>query len=285
MDLVLMNYSKNFKVAPNAKVRFSEIDASFKGKHEDKASARDELEEYAKKLHDLQALMYAENKRSLLIILQGMDASGKDGTIGHVVGSMNPQGCRVYSFKTPSVEELAHDYLWRVHQAVPRKGFVAVFNRSHYEDVLVVRVHNLVPKETWSRRYDEINAFEKELSNEGTHIVKFYLHIDKEEQLARFKDRLDDPKHQWKISESDYTEREYWGDYQKAYEEAITKCSTPYAPWYVIPSNHKWFRNLAVSQILVETLESLQMKLPAPTVNIRDIKRKYHAAVAEEKKH
>jgi PPK2 family polyphosphate:nucleotide phosphotransferase len=280
-----MNYSKNFRVVPNARVKLKEVDAGFKGKHENKASAQSELEKYAQKLHDLQALMYAENKRSLLIILQGLDASGKDGTIGHVVGAMNPQGCRVYSFKIPSAEELAHDYLWRVHQATPRKGFVAVFNRSHYEDVLVVRVHKLVPEEIWSKRYDEINAFEKQLSNEGTHIVKFYLHIDKEEQLARFKDRLDDPERQWKISEADYAEREYWGDYQKAYEEAIAKCSTHYAPWYIIPSNHKWFRNLAVSRILVDTLESLNMKRPAPTVNIRDIKRKYHAALDEEKKH
>jgi PPK2 family polyphosphate:nucleotide phosphotransferase len=179
---------------------------------------------------------------------------------------------------------LAHDYLWRIHQATPRTGYVAVFNRSHYEDVLAVRVHNLVPKETWSKRYDEIKAFEKQLSDNGTQILKFYLHIDKEEQLARFKQRLDDPKRQWKISESDYAEREYWNEYVKAYEEAINKCSTEYAPWYVIPSNHKWFRNLAVSQILVSTLESLSMKLPAPTVNIGEIKRKYHAELEEEKK-
>lgn len=279
-----MDYAKKFRVEPNSKVKLGEIDAGYKGEHEDKDSAQPELEKYAKRLHDLQYLIYAENKRSLLIILQGMDAAGKDGTISHVLTAMNPQGCRVYGFKTPSAEELAHDYLWRVHQVTPRKGYVVVFNRSHYEDVLVVRVHNLVPKEVWSKRYDEINAFERQLSDNGTHILKFYLHIDKEEQLARFKDRLDDPDRHWKISESDYAEREYWHDYQEAYEEAISKCSTDYAPWYIIPANHKWFRNLAVSQLLVDTLGSLNMKFPAPTVNIGEIKKKYHAALEEEKK-
>jgi PPK2 family polyphosphate:nucleotide phosphotransferase len=279
-----MDYSKKFRIEPNSIAKLNEIDASYKGEHEDKKSAQPDLEKHAQRLHDLQYLMYAENTRSLLIILQGMDAAGKDGTISHVLGAMNPQGCRVYCFKVPSAEELAHDYLWRVHQATPQKGYVAVFNRSHYEDVLVVRVHDLVPKEVWSRRYDEINAFESHLSNNGTHILKFYLHIDKEEQLARFRQRLEDPNRQWKISESDYTEREHWQDYQEAYEEAISKCSTNYAPWYIIPANHKWFRNLAVSQILVDTLESLSMKFPAPTVNIEEIKKKYHEALEEEKK-
>jgi PPK2 family polyphosphate:nucleotide phosphotransferase len=279
-----INYAKEFKVEPNSKVRLDEIDAGYKGEHENKDSAQPELEKHAQRLHELQYLMYAENKRSLLIVLQGMDAAGKDGTISHVLGAMNPQGCRVYGFKTPSEEELAHDFLWRIHQAAPSKGCVVVFNRSHYEDVLVVRVHNLVPKEVWSKRYDEINAFERHLFNNDTHILKFYLHIDKKEQLARFKERLDDPHRNWKISESDYTEREYWNDYQKAYEEAISRCSQDYAPWYIIPANHKWFRNLAVSQILVETLESLDMKLPKPAVNLDEIRKKYHAAVKEEKK-
>ena len=277
-----MNYIKKFKIEPNSKVRLSEIDASYKGDG-DKDSAQAELERCAQQLHDLQFLMYAENRRSLLIILQGMDAAGKDGVINHVLTAMNPQGCRVYDFKTPSTEELAHDYLWRIHQATPRKGYVAVFNRSHYEDVLAVRVHNLVLKEVWSKRYDEINAFEKELVNNGTHIIKFYLHIDKEEQLARFKQRLDDPNREWKISEADYAEREYWPDYRKAYEDAISKCSTKYAPWYIIPANRKWFRDLAVSKILVNELESLNMRFPPPTVNITEIKKKYHAALKEEK--
>lgn len=279
-----MNYAKKFKVDPNSKVKLDEIDAGYKGEHEDKESANAELEKHVQRLRELQYLMYAENKRSLLIILQALDAAGKDGTINHVLSAMNPQGCRVYGFKTPSPEELAHDYLWRIHQATPRKGYVAVFNRSHYEDVLVVRVHNLVPKEVWSKRYDEINAFEKQLTDNGTHILKFYLHIDKDEQLARFKQRLDDPNRHWKISESDYAEREYWHEYQKAYEDAISNCSTKDAPWFIIPSNHKWVRNLAVSQILVDALESLGMKFPAPTVDIAEIKRKYHAAEKEEKR-
>ena len=280
-----MDYGKRFVVEEGSKVRLSDIDAGFRGEHEDKDSAQSELDKYVEKLHNLQYLMYAENKRSLLIVLQGMDASGKDGTIRHVLGAMNPQACRVYGFKAPSAEELAHDYLWRIHHAAPRKGWVAVFNRSHYEDVLVVRVHNLVPKEVWSKRYEEINAFERELSKEGTHILKFYLHIDKAEQLDRFKKRLDEPGSRWKISESDYTEREFWEKYMEAYEEAISKCSTAHAPWYIIPSNHKWFRNLAVSQIIVEKLESLNMKFPAPTANLEEIRRKYHAALKDEKKH
>ncbi len=279
-----MNYDKEFRVEEGSKVKLDEIDPEYRGGHEDKDSAQPEVDKYVERLRQLQYLMYAENKRSLLIVLQGMDAAGKDGVISHVLGAMNPQGCCVYGFKTPSVEELAHDYLWRVHQATPRKGYVAVFNRSHYEDVLVVRVHKLVPKEVWSGRYDEINAFERELSNEGTHILKFYLHIDKDEQLARFKDRLDDSVRNWKISESDYAEREYWSQYQEAYEEAISKCSTTYAPWYVIPANRKWFRNLAVSQILVNSLESLNMKFPPPTANLAEIRRKYSTDLREEKK-
>jgi len=279
-----MDYGKRFRVEEGSRVKLDEVDAGYRGGYEDKDSAQSEVEKFLQKLHRLQYLMYAENKRSLLIVLQGMDAAGKDGTISHVLGAMNPQGCRVYGFKTPSAEELAHDYLWRIHQATPRKGYVAVFNRSHYEDVLVVRVHKLVPKEVWSKRYDEINSFERQLSNEGTHILKFYLHIDKEEQLARFKQRLDDSARHWKISESDYAEREYWQEYEEAYQDALSKCSTAYAPWYVIPSNHKWFRNLAVSQIIADTLESFDMEFPAPTANLEEIRRKYHAALKEEKK-
>jgi PPK2 family polyphosphate:nucleotide phosphotransferase len=225
--------------------------------------------------------MYAENKHALLIVLQAMDGGGKDGTIGHVVEALNPQGCSVVGFKVPTAEELAHDYLWRIHEHTPRKGHITVFNRSHYEDVLVVRVHNLVPKEIWSKRYNEINSFERELVNSGTTIVKFFLHIDKEEQLKRFRDRLDEPDKQWKISDSDYTEREFWDDYQKAYTDALSKCSFNYAPWYVIPGNHKWFRDLAVSQILVDTLEGLKMRYPEPSVDLVSIKQMYHAEVAE----
>jgi PPK2 family polyphosphate:nucleotide phosphotransferase len=249
-----LSYGKKFKVEPGSKVKLRSIDPDYKG-DADKASAEGEMEKYIRRLVELQYLMYAENKRSLLIVLQAMDAGGKDGVINSVIARMNPQGCTVTGFKAPSVDELSHDYLWRIHNAAPRKGNVAVFNRSHYEDVLIARVHNFVPKEVLSKRYDEINSFEKQLADNGTHIIKFYLYIDKEEQLARFKQRLDDPNRQWKISESDYAEREYWDEYQTAFEDAVSKCSTKQAPWYVIPSNRKWFRNLAVSQILVDTLE------------------------------
>jgi PPK2 family polyphosphate:nucleotide phosphotransferase len=277
-----MSYSNDFRVKSGTKVNLTKIDAGYHDGIDDEDKADKELEKYTARLSELQAMMYAENKHALLIVLQALDAGGKDGTIHHVMESMNPQGCSVVGFKVPTPEELAHDYLWRIHQHTPRKGQITVFNRSHYEDVLVVRVHNLVPEEVWSKRYNDINAFERTLANSGTTIVKFYLHIDKEEQLGRFRDRLDQPDKQWKISESDYSERDYWDDYQQAYTDAISKCSFNHAPWYIIPANHKWFRNLAVSQILVETLEGMKMKYPEPTVDLTEIKRLYHAEVAEE---
>jgi len=277
-----MNYSDRFRVIPGSTVNLDKIDAGFKDKHKDQASALDEIERYTKRLRALQYLLYAEGKRSLLIILQAMDAGGKDGTINHVLGNMNPQGARVYGFKVPSAEEAAHDFLWRIHKAAPQRGQVAIFNRSHYEDVLVSRVHGFVPKKVWSKRYDLINDFEKSLADSGTHILKFFLHISEDEQLRRFKQRLDDPARYWKISDSDYEEREYWDDYTKAFQDALSRCSTGHAPWFVIPANYKWFRNLAVSQIVVETLESLKMEFPKPTVDIREIKEKYHKAEEEE---
>ncbi|MEM7022559.1 MAG: polyphosphate kinase 2 family protein [Pseudomonadota bacterium] len=273
-----MNYFKRFVVKPGSNVDLGKIDADFKGEHESHKHAMPEIEQYRDKLRDLQYLMYAEGKRSLLICLQAMDAGGKDGTVNHVLSAMNPQGCSVHGFKQPSSEEAAHDFLWRIHKQCPGRGRVAVFNRSHYEDVLVVRVHKLVPKAVWARRYEEINAFEQQLVENGTHILKFYLHISKDEQLARFKQRIDDPARHWKISESDYAERKFWDDYTAAFEDALAKCSTKHAPWFVIPANHKWFRNLAVSQIIVDTLETLGMEFPAPTVDMADIRAKYHAA-------
>jgi PPK2 family polyphosphate:nucleotide phosphotransferase len=277
-----MKYSEMFRVKPGSRVRLDKIDASFMDKHKDQASALDEIEKYTKRLRELQYLLYAEGKRSLLIILQAMDAGGKDGTINHVLGNMNPQGARVYGFKVPSAEEAAHDFLWRIHKAAPQRGQVAIFNRSQYEDVLVSRVHGFVPKKVWSGRYDLINDFEKSLADNGTHILKFYLHISEDEQLRRFKQRLDDPERHWKISESDYDERECWDDYTLAFQDALSRCSTGYAPWFVVPANHKWFRNLVVSQIVVETLESLKMEFPKPTVDIREVKEKYHKAEKEE---
>ncbi len=273
-----MKYPDMFRVEPGTRVKLSQIDPDYKGDDKDQSAVQDELAKLTKRLAELQYLMYAECKRSFLIVLQAVDGGGKDGTVNHVIASMNPQGATVQPFKVPSAEELAHDYLWRIHKVTPAKGRVVVFNRSHYEDVLVVRVHGLVPPEVWSGRYDEINAFEKLLSDNGTHIIKFFLYIDKKEQLARFKQRLEDPAKQWKISESDYKEREFWDAYQNAYEDAISKCSTADAPWYIIPANHKWCRNVAISRILVATMESMGMQFPAPSVNIEEIRRQYHAA-------
>ncbi len=232
----------------------------------------------AQRLAQLQELLYAEHKRSLLICLQAMDAGGKDGTISHVVGAMNPQGCHVHSFKKPAGEELEHDFMWRAYRDLPARGEVAIFNRSHYEDVLAAKVHNLAPPKIILQRYGEINAIEKHLSENGTHILKFYLHIGKDEQLKRFKDRLDDPARHWKISAGDYSERERWGDYMVAFEDMLSNCSTAGAPWFIIPANHKWFRNFAVAQILIEYLEGLHMKFPAPTVDMAKIRKQYQKA-------
>lgn len=277
-----MNHCKEFRIAPDSRVRLEEFDPQRTDKRLKKKTALPKVEELQRRMDDLQFQLYAEQKHSLLICLQAPDAGGKDGVIRHVIGSMNPQGCHVVSFKQPSQEELAHDFLWRIERRTPRRGEVVIFNRSHYEDVLVVRVHELAPKKVWSQRYEQINEFEERLTANGTHILKFFLHISKEEQLGRFKKRLDDPARHWKISEADYAEREYWPAYEKAYEDALSKCSTDAAPWFVIPSDHKWFRNLAISQIIVETMQNIGIKVPEPTVKIAEILRKYHAAVAEE---
>ncbi len=277
-----MEYRKKFIVKPGSKVKLAKVDASFKDKHESHEHAMPEIEKYVQKMHDLQYLMYAEGKQSLLICLQGRDAAGKDGTINHVLSGMNPQGCSVTGFKVPSKEEAAHDFLWRYHRAAPARGQVAIFNRSHYEDVLVQRVHNMVPKEIWSKRYTHINNFEKTLYDNGTHILKFYLHIDPEEQLERFKQRIEDPARHWKISDGDYAERPYWDAYSEAFEAALEKCSTSYAPWFIIPSNHKWFRNLAISRIVADTMEAFGMKFPEPTADISEIRKKYHEIIEEE---
>ena len=275
-----MDYRKRFIIDPGSHVDLHGVDPSYAGPHVNEADAQKAIREYEGRMRDLQYLLYAENKRSLLIVLQSMDAGGKDGTIRHVLGAMNPQAAYVHAFKEPTPEERSHDFLWRAHRAAPARGQVAIFNRSHYEDVLIVRVHQLVPKEVWSKRYDRINEFEKNLVKAGTHILKFFLHIDPDEQLRRFKARLEDAHRQWKISESDYTERAHWDDYIRAYEAVLEQCSTRSAPWFVIPANHKWFRNLAVSQIVVETLAGLGMEYPPPSVDIAEIARKYHAAAS-----
>ena len=270
-----MRYSQQFIVKPGERVDLERIDPGFKGKHDDKKDAAGEMERDTEKLSALQYLLYAGNAHSLLIVLQGLDAAGKDGTIKHVFSGVDPQGARVHAFKAPTAYELAHDFLWRIHAQTPARGEIVIFNRSQYEDVLVVRVHNLVPKDVWSKRYDLINDFERNLVDANTTILKFYLHMSPQEQLKRFKERLDDPQRQWKISEADYRERAYFPQYIKAYEEVLERTSTPHAPWFIIPSDHKWFRNLAVSRIVVEALESLHLGLPPTTVDIDDIRRKY----------
>jgi PPK2 family polyphosphate:nucleotide phosphotransferase len=227
-----------------------------------KAHAKKAMAVHVPRLAALHDLLYAENKRSVLIILQGMDASGKDGTIKHVMSGVNPQGCSVTSFKQPSTLELDHDFLWRIHSAIPAKGDIGIFNRSQYEDVLVTRVHGIVPPKIWKERYAQINAFEEILAANNVHILKFFLHMSREEQRKRFDERLADPTKNWKSSPADFKEREYWDQYQEAYEDAIGKCSTKYAPWYVIPADHKWFRNYAVAEIVVRTLESFRMQYP-----------------------
>ena len=238
----------------------------------DKDEARTKVEESVARIDELQYLMYAEHRRALLVVLQGMDGAGKDGTIRHVMSGLNPQGCRVTAFKAPTPQELDHDFLWRVNLAVPPRGEFAIFNRSHYEDVLIARVRKLVPKEVWSRRYDHINQFERLLTDNGVVVVKFFLHISREEQRQRIEDRLHDPNKQWKLSPSDFEDRKYWDDYVTAYEDALSRCSTREAPWCIVPANKKWFRNLVVSRILVETLEALDMQFPKPSFDLSKVK-------------
>ena len=264
-------------------MRLSKIDASFTGGHETHQKAQPEIDKHVERMGKLQYLLYADGNQSLLVVLQALDAAGKDGVIRHLFTGMNPQGTSVFGFKQPSREEAARDFLWRAHMRTPGKGDVVVFNRSHYEDVLVVRVHKLVPHSVWSKRYDLINDFEKMLSLNNTTILKFFLHISKEEQLSRFEQRLDDPSRHWKISEGDYSERELWPQYVDAYEDALASTSTKHAPWYIIPANHKWFRNLAVSQIIADTMSEMGLKLPRTRVDIKDVRRKYHMARREEK--
>lgn len=266
------NFSKALVVKPGRKVKLANYDPEETLGWEKDRKMKASLAQAIEQLDKLQYLLYAEKKRALLIVLQGLDASGKDGTIRHVMTGCNPQGCRVTPFKRPSAEESSHDYLWRVHRAVPEYGDIGIFNRSHYEDVLVVRVHNLVPKDVWSRRYDQINRFEQLLHDNRVKIVKFFLHISKDEQKRRFEQRIQDKDRQWKISEDDFSERKFWDEYTQAYEDALAKCSAPEIPWYIIPANRKWFRNLAVSHIIVETLEAMRMKFPPPAIDVKKLK-------------
>ena len=255
-------------VNPGQTVRLADWDANDTCGVASKAEAEKELKRLNKELARLQELLYAEDKHRLLIVLQAMGTGGKDGVIKQVMRGVNPQGCLVHNFKVPTPEELAHDFLWRINQRVPPRRYITIFNRSHYEDVLVVRVHNLVPESVWRPRYEQMNQFEKLLGETETTILKFYLHITKDEQKRRLEARRDTPHKQWKFSLGDVKERAYWDDYMRAYEEALTQCSTPWAPWYIIPANKKWFRDLSVARIIVETLERLDMRYPEPEPGI-----------------
>jgi PPK2 family polyphosphate:nucleotide phosphotransferase len=250
------------RVEPGSKVRLAGIDPSDTHGH-NKSDADKELADGLVRLAGLQDRLWAEAKHPVLVVLQGIDAAGKDGTVHHVMSAFSPQGCPVTDFKVPSALEMSHDYLWRVHQHAPGKGEIAIFNRSHYEDVLVVRVHDLVPKMIWKRRYDQINDWERMLVEEGTTIVKFFLLIDRDEQRKRFQDRYDDPTKRWKFKMGDLAERGLWDNYVAAFEEALSRCSTAAAPWYVIPANRNWFRNLAVAEILGDVLDDLKPAYPA----------------------
>jgi len=250
----MSNYLKKLIVKPDSKIRLKHFDPDYHGKHESHESALPEIQKNLKKMEALQYLMYAENKHSLLIVLQGLDAAGKDGVVRHVLTGMNPSGCISVNFKQPTAKELAHDFLWRVHRVTPGRGVITIFNRSHYEDVLIVRVHNMVPEKVWSQYYAGINDFEDLLAQDDTILLKFYLHMSNEEQEKRLLARQVDKTDAWKLSTADWAERKYWDAYQEAYEDALSKCSTDEAPWYIVPANKKWYRNLLVARTLVDTL-------------------------------
>ena len=269
---------KKYRVEPDSKVDLSKWDpedsSEFDGNKEEGRAA---LAYLNGKLADLQEILYSEHKHKMLIVLQAMDTGGKDGAIRHVFKGINPQAVRVASFKVPSAIEMDHDYLWRIHQQTPGKGELVIFNRSHYEDVLVVRVHKLVPEEVWKRRYDQIKNFEKLLAEEGTTILKFYLHISSEEQKERLRARLEDPTKHWKFDPADLKERGLWKAYRQAYEDVLEKTSTKYAPWYIVPANKKWYRDLVMASVILETLKDLKMEYPQPEYDVGSILRDFDA--------
>ena len=267
------HYHVKYRVKPGSRVDLSVWDPNDKSAFSgEKDEGRERLLELNQELEELQELLYAEDKHKVLIVLQAMDTGGKDGTIRHVFEGVNPQGVRVACFKRPTPEELSHDYLWRAHKQTPGKGEIVIFNRSHYEDVLVVRVHNLVPERVWSRRYEHINNFEHMLADEGTTILKFFLHIDLDEQRERLQARLDDPRKHWKFDPRDLEERKLWPEYTKVYEDAISKTSTDWAPWHIVPANRKWYRNLVIGSAIVETLKGLNMHHPEPDFDPDDMR-------------
>jgi PPK2 family polyphosphate:nucleotide phosphotransferase len=260
-----------YRVEPGEPARLAERDAGETEHYTKKKEVAEALTDARKRIADLQARLYAEHRRSLLIVLQAMDTGGKDGTIKGVFQGVNPQGCQVWSFKAPSAEERDHDFLWRYHEHVPPTGMIHIFNRSHYEDVLVVRVKSLVPEAVWRPRYDAINDFEHQLTASGVTLVKFFLHISRDEQGRRLQSRLDDPAKHWKFSANDLAERARWDDYQLAFDEALTRCSTPHAPWYVVPANVKWYRNLVVARTIADTLEAMDPQYPPAEAGLDEI--------------
>ena len=263
---------KRYFVKPDAKIKLSDWDPEdTRGFKDGKEKALAEIQKLNEKLEELQEVLFAEHKHKVLVILQAMDTGGKDGAIRRVFEGVNPQGVRVVNFKEPTAEELDHDFLWRVHRQVPAKGELVIFNRSHYEDVLIVRVHHLVPSEVWESRFDQINSFEKILSENGITILKFYLHIDQDEQKKRLQARLDDPKKRWKFRLKDLEERKLWPEYMQAYEDVLNKTSTPEAPWIIVPANHKWYRDLIISTIMVDTLKGLKMEFRQPEENLEGV--------------
>ena len=275
-----MTSFKQFRVQTGEKFKLEDRDPADTAGFKDKKEAKQRLAEGIQKLRDLQERLYADDRHALLLIFQAMDAAGKDSTIEHVMSGVNPQGCQVYSFKQPSAEELDHDFLWRTNRCLPERGRIGVFNRSYYEEVLVVRVHpgilaaqklptEVVDKDIWNRRFKDINAFERYLAHNGTVVVKFFLHVSKEEQRRRFLARLDEPQKNWKFSLSDAKEREHWDEYMAAYEDMLEHTSTEYAPWYVIPADHKWFMRMAVADVIVSTLEKLKLEFPTITAEKR----------------
>jgi PPK2 family polyphosphate:nucleotide phosphotransferase len=260
-----------YRVEPGKPITLSEINPDESEHFNSHEEVAEELEKLRLKLVDLQERLYAERKRSLLVVLQAMDTGGKDGTVTSIFDGVNPQGCQVWPFKVPTPEELAHDFLWRYHNKTPQRGMINIFNRSHYEDVLIVRVHNLVPEAVWKKRYGVINEFERMLSLNDTVILKFYLHISKDEQKQRLQARIDTPDKQWKFQSADLAERALWDQYMAAYQDAINKCSTTYAPWYVVPANKKWYRNLVIARAITDTLEAMNPRYPAPEENLDKI--------------
>lgn len=260
-----------FLVEPGSKFKLASIATDDKGDFKSKEDGEAATQKNLELLDTLQELLFAEAKHAVLIVFQAMDTGGKDGAIEHVFSGVDPQGCVVTSFKVPTPLELAHDFLWRVHAAVPPKGIIGIFNRSHYESVLVERVKKLVPEKIWKKRFEHINAFESQLADAGVTILKFYLHISKDEQKQRLEARLNDPEKNWKFNPGDLVERKLWDDYMDAYQDAVGKCSTEDAPWYVVPADRKWFRNWVISDVLVRTLESLDMKYPPPAKGLDQI--------------